>query len=161
MVAHYIEVRTDTPWKETFITALRRTLSVARACDIACVTRDLATRNKNSDSQFRKDWINAVESACDDIEEALKKRAVRGYLKPIYWQGKRIGFERKFDTVAGMFLLRGRRKEIFGDAKSIVTINNQQPGGGSAVTQALDDRKLQQMDPEELQKTWEDRCKAK
>jgi len=157
--SRYVEYTTEVPWQEVFILALRRTLSVAKACDIACVTRNEATKRKNADPEFRREWENAMEDGCDDIEEALKKRAVRGYLKPIYWQGQRVGFERKFDTVGAMFMLRGRRKEVFGDARSIVTINNQGGGGGN-ITHALDDKKLQQMDPEQLQKAWEDRCKV-
>jgi hypothetical protein len=153
----FVSVRPDVDWKDVFVRTLRRTLSVARSCDIACVEYRFALKHKNSDPEFRKAWESAIEASCDDIEEALKKRAVRGYLKPIYWQGKRVGFERKFDTTAAMFLLRGRRKKIFGDARSIVTINNA-PGGG--IPKALDDKKLQQMGPEELQKAWEDRCKA-
>jgi len=148
--------RVDTPWKEVFVGALRRTLSVARAADVALISYQMAARHRLKDPAFAKAWNDAVEAGCDDIEEALKKRAVRGYLKPIYWRGKRIGFERKFDTTAAMFLLRGRRKKVFGDAKSIVTINH---GGTSLTAEAMNDKKLEGMSPEELEKSWEDRCK--
>lgn len=155
---HY-DICINESWKDVFVRTLRKTLSIARACDRALIDRVTVLKVRKSDPEFGQAVLNAIEDACDDIEEALKKRAVRGWLKPIYWQGKRVGYERKFDTVAAMFLLRGRRKEIFGDAKSIVTINNQ--AEGSATKEAINDKKLNLMSPEELQKTWEDRCKAK
>jgi hypothetical protein len=80
-----------------FLAALRSTLGVAPAADAAGVSRATVYRWRTEDTDFAKAWDDAVEGALDDLEAALHERA------------------KTKDTLAGIALLRNRRRQIYND----------------------------------------------
>jgi len=84
---------------------------------------DTLSRGRSYDPEFSAAWDEAVESALDDIEHALRKRAVDGVERPVFYQGKVCGYVREYSDTAAIFLLKGRRPKIFRDrAESSLTV---------------------------------------
>lgn len=80
-------------WKPKFLEALRDTASIWHSCKFAGIERSTAYRARDVDEQFRKDWNDALEDAGDQVEYALRKRAIDK------------------DTLAGIFWLKNNREK--------------------------------------------------
>lgn len=91
--------------------------SVSAGARAAGVSRTLAYKRRREDHAFAAEWDAALDCALDDLEGALRKRAVEGVEKPVYYGGKQCGSSVSYSDNLGMFLLRGRRKDVFGDGK--------------------------------------------
>lgn len=92
-------------WRPAFLAALRQHGNVTAACDHAGINRTTAYRLRESDEMFKSEWDDALLEAADRIEFEALRRAKRGVLKPVYYQGKRVGYEREYsDTLMGMAL---------------------------------------------------------
>ena len=100
---------------ETFLLVLQRTGNVSAAARAARVTRGSAYEKRQSDDGFDKCWNSALEESLDDLEEELRRRALEGIDKPIFYAGKQVGGIKSYNDALGMFLLRSRRKSVFGD----------------------------------------------
>ncbi len=50
----------------------------------------------------------------DDLEAELRRRAMEGTEKPVYFRGEECGVIRNYSDALGMFLLKGRRRAVFG-----------------------------------------------
>lgn len=57
-------------WKSAFITALRKTPNVTKACEVAQISRVTAYQARKDDDDFRRQWNEADELAIDKIEQA-------------------------------------------------------------------------------------------
>ncbi|MGF1607501.1 MAG: hypothetical protein ACFB22_14310 [Rhodothalassiaceae bacterium] len=99
-----------------FLDVLRRTGNVSAAARAADVSRRAAYAFRERDTDFAQDWAEAVNESLDDLEQALRQRAVSGTLKPVYYAGKACGNVPNYSDQAGMFLLKARRPEAFGDS---------------------------------------------
>lgn len=93
--------------------------NVSAGARAAAVSRTLAYSQRRKDRAFKAEWDSALEDALDDLEGALRKRAVEGVEKAVYYGGKECGSSVSYSDNLGMFLLRGRRKNVFGDNKSV------------------------------------------
>lgn len=102
-----------------FLDVIRTTGNVSAGARAAAVPRTLAYSQRRKDRAFKAEWDSALEDALDDLEGALRKRAVEGVEKAVYYGGKECGSNVSYSDNLGMFLLRGRRKEVFGDNKSV------------------------------------------
>jgi hypothetical protein len=101
-----------------FFSLLRQTGNVSASARAAKVSRNSAYEKRLVDENFRKSWASALETSLDDLEESLRKRAVDGIDKPIFYGGEKIGDIKSYNDNLGMFLLKARRREVFGDATS-------------------------------------------
>jgi hypothetical protein len=117
--------------RELFLEQLRTSPNVsaaARACGIGPGT---AYKHRQSDPSFAEAWDEAIEECIDTLEAKLYERATVGYEEAQVYKGQiamqadpitgqqRPVTVRKFSDNVGMFLLRGRRRRIYGDASSI------------------------------------------
>lgn len=103
--------------------------SVSAGARAAGVPRTLVYGHRREDRVFAAEWDAALECALDDLEGALRKRAVEGVEKAVYYGGKQCGSSVSYSDNLGMFLLRGRRKEVFGDGKAAPDSDaNPEPG---------------------------------
>ena len=72
---------------------------------------------RRQDNTFRREWESALEESLDELEDVLRRRALEGTEKPVYYGGKQCGAVQSFNDNLGMFLLKGRRGEIYGKNK--------------------------------------------
>ncbi len=104
--------------KAVFLDVLRTTANVSAACRAAGVSRARAYQHRTQDKAFKEEWENAQEEALDNLEETLRRRAIEGIEKPVYYAGKECGTVVSYNDNLGMFLLKSRRRHIYGDDKS-------------------------------------------
>lgn len=97
-----------------FFDVLRRTANVSAACRAAGVPRGRAYALRRADDDFRREWRQALEEALDDLEAELRRRAMDGVDKPVFYAGKECGSVRTYSDALGMFILKSRRPAVFG-----------------------------------------------
>ncbi len=107
-----------------FLDVLRSTGNVSAGARAADVSRAQAYGRRRKNKAFREEWDSALQGALDDLEGALRRRAVEGVEKGVYYGGKKCGASVTYSDNLGMFLLRGRRKDVFGDGKSTPAISD-------------------------------------
>ena len=86
---------------------------VAWAAKAAGVGRRTVYDHLQADPEFAERWRDALETAADNLEGELIRRAVEGEQVPVYYQGKVVGHKtRKSDTLL-MFAIKNlqRRRE--------------------------------------------------
>ena len=112
------------PWAPVFLVALRQTGVIGKAAKEAQISRNECYLLRDVDPEFRQAWDDALEDSTDSLEEAMLHRArdgVRQYKfdsngDPLKHPdtGEPYYEDRYSDTV-GIFMLKGRRKEIYGE----------------------------------------------
>ena len=112
-----------------FIVKLSEFVSVSRACRLAKIPRATIFRWLNNDIAFKKQYANACEAALQRLEDEAVRRGFEGLLKPVYYQGKKIGTIREFSDTLLMALLKAKAPARYRDrAKAIDAV-----GVGEAV----------------------------
>jgi hypothetical protein len=105
-----------TPRREgLFLDVLRSTGNISAAARAAGVNRKAATTHKKLSSPFSDLWDNALEESLDALEGELRRRALEGTSKPVYYAGKECGSTVNFNDNLGMFLLKSRRSQVYGE----------------------------------------------
>lgn len=101
--------------KARFIETLRRTGNVSAAAKEIGVPPARIYAKRQRDQSFKEDWDAAIEGALDDLEEEVRRRALEGIEKPVYYAGKKCGSITSFNDTLAMFLLKAKRPQVFGD----------------------------------------------
>lgn len=102
-------------WVADFLGALTQGLPVRRAVKVAGVHETLVYKRRANDETFRAAWNEACELGTELLEQEAQRRAYHGTLKPIYYKGELCGSERKFSDTLMIFLLKGRKPEVYRD----------------------------------------------
>ena len=84
-------------WTPVFLAALQQLPNVRAACQKSGVSRSEAYRLRAQDPPFAQAWHEALQDGIDVIEATMMARAM------------------KRDTVAGIFLLKNLRPEVYGE----------------------------------------------
>jgi hypothetical protein len=82
------------------------------------INRVTVYRWRRGDKVFAQSYSNAMEAGTDLIEQEARRRAVEGYDRPVFQQGRLAGLERVYSDMPLALLLRGRRPDIFRDTGS-------------------------------------------
>lgn len=101
-----------------FLAAYRRTCNITQAAKAAGIDprRHYAWLNLEGYKElFRK----ATVVAGDYLEGVAVERATLGWKEPIYYQGKRVGYVRRFDSGLLQFLLRGAKPDKYRERTEI------------------------------------------
>lgn len=75
-------------WKSKFLEELSVIPNVRRACDAASVSRAKVYSERAKNAEFAQQWDQAIEEACDRLEEEAHRRAVKGTVKPLVSRGQ-------------------------------------------------------------------------
>lgn len=105
--------------KGVIVNVLAATGNLSGALKQAGVSRRQFETMRDSDADFEEQVENAWEIAADALETEARRRAVEGVTKDIYYKGEIVGQEQVYSDSLLMFLLKGRRRETFGDATKI------------------------------------------
>jgi len=98
-----------------FVDVLSTTGNVSAACRAAGVSRMSAYHRRSSNEEFANSWADAIGQSLDDLEFELRRRAVEGTDKPVYYGGEKVGDVKSYNDNLGMFLLRARRRDVVGE----------------------------------------------
>ncbi len=96
----------------------------AAACGIAAET---VRQARKKDPTFNDECEEALEAFYDDLESEAVRRARDGVAEPVFYKGVECGEVQRYSDGLMMFLLKGRRRNVFGD-KSQVEMTGK--GGG-------------------------------
>ncbi len=108
--------------KDVFLAALRKGWSMTGAANIAKVDHRRLYEERKADSEFAKQWEDAIEAGTDALEDAARRRAEGGLLKKKFTsKGEPIidpktgeqYVEREYSDNLTMFLLKGRRPQKY------------------------------------------------
>jgi hypothetical protein len=101
--------------RERFLEALAQKPDVAAAARYAGIHRVTAYRIRDRDPEFAKAWDEADRVGMSAAEDELYRRAVEGVEKPVFYQGKRCGTVREYSDTCLIFLLKSKRREVYGE----------------------------------------------
>ena len=104
--------------RSIFLDVLRRTGNVSAAARAADMARRSAYALKARDADFAAEWANAIDESLDDLEFALRQRALEGTEKPVFYAGKPCGSVRSYADTAGLYLLKAKRPETAADPQA-------------------------------------------
>lgn len=103
--------------RKRFIETLRQTGNVSAAARAIGVPRAKLYKKRKADKRFREEWHEAVEEALDNLEEEIRRRALEGTEKPVYYGGKKCGSITAFNDTLAMFLLKAKRPATYGEGE--------------------------------------------
>ncbi len=101
--------------KTIFLETLRRTGNVSSSARAAGVPVVSAYAKRGREKAFRLEWQTALDEALDDLEEEVRRRALEGIEKPVYYAGKKCGSITSFNDNLAMFLLKAKRPGVFSE----------------------------------------------
>ena len=102
-------------WAPVFLGTLMRGTSIAKACKVAGVHETRAFKRRKDDEEFRKAWKDAADIGTDLLEAEAQRRAHHGVLKPVFYKGIKVGYERKYSDLLLIFMLKARKPEVYRD----------------------------------------------
>jgi hypothetical protein len=94
--------------QEIFIRVFTECNSVSQAAKAVGVTTMTVYRAKKEDPNFADLFQKANEVILDNLEKEAYRRAVTGVKKPVYYQGRLVGYELTYSDRLLEMLLRGR-----------------------------------------------------
>lgn len=110
-------------WRPRFLAVLSLTRSENYACRAARVDRGMVRNHRKWDPEFEAQCQEAEERAIELLHDATMKSAIEGDMKPVYWQGIRVGFIREYDNRLRIELLRAHMPKVFKTPGAKVAIN--------------------------------------
>src|SRR3990172_3483324 len=118
-------------WEKAFLSSLARTGVVHTACQLAKVDRTTAYYHRNKHPEFAILWEEALEKACEVMEEEANRRAVAGYEEPLFYKGEQCGEIRKYSDLLLIFMLKANRPGKF---RENVRLEHSGPNAGPIET---------------------------
>lgn len=111
-----------------FLDFFRKSGSMRKSAEAAGITSSAINNWKKRFPHFNKACVDAYEESLDRLEEEARRRAEDGVEVPVYHQGVQVGSVTKYSDNLLMFLLNGRRSEVF---KNRYAAEVSGPGGGA------------------------------
>ena len=98
----------DKKWYEPFIGELKKTRGMSTAAKKLGLTMTTVYRYRKEDSLFAQMIQDAIRENDEDLEQSALSKAIDGWLEPVYYQGKRCGWVRKYSIPLIIFMLKTR-----------------------------------------------------
>lgn len=115
------------PWKARFIEWLCRSGNVLDASRKAKIARSEVYAEREADPAFAAAWDEALVIATEALELEARRRAEKGVLEPIFYQGVKVGTVRRYSDSLLMFLLKAHRPAVY---RENIRQELTGPGGG-------------------------------
>lgn len=109
---------------DVFIYELMQRGIVVQAARKARISAMTAYRHRLSDPEFSAAWDEAVDVAAGLLESEAHRRATKGVLEPVFYQGKKCGAVRKYSDTLLIFLLKAHKPERFKDNLNVEVTGN-------------------------------------
>lgn len=101
--------------KDRMVKCLAETGMLRRAARAAGIPLHRHYKWIRSDPEYALAIREALEQAADSLEEEAIRRARDGVKEPVYYKGEVVGYVYKYSDSLLQFLLRGLRREKYGD----------------------------------------------
>ena len=119
-------------WKPVFLRVLDEQRSVTLAAEAAGVHLSTVYEARRTDAAFGEAWAGVETKLTESLEREAVRRAYDGWDEPVFQKGEQVGVVRKYSDPLLMFLLRGRRPDVYRDRTELTG-----PGGGPIQLVAL------------------------
>lgn len=107
-------------WRPLFLRELAACGNISRTARKARITRRYAYEAREADPEFAKAWNDALEIACDAMEEEARRRAIKGTDEGVFYQGRKVAKLIRYSDTLLMFLLKAYRPKF----RDRVTVEN-------------------------------------
>jgi hypothetical protein len=103
--------------KKAFLAAMAETGNISAAAKIAGIDRHshYDWLKDDPDGSYAEAYETARIESIESLEKEARRRALTGYLKPVYQGGKKVGTIREFSDTLLIFLLKGAKPETYRD----------------------------------------------
>jgi hypothetical protein len=123
-------------WRQRFLKTFAETGTVVAACKAARIDRSTAYRDRSKNPRFAAQWAEAEEAGTELLEGEAHRRAYKGFMKPVFQNGKQVGAIRQYSDLLLIMLLRARRPNVYRENSRVELTGA--GGGPIATTQILD-----------------------
>lgn len=103
------------PWQQAFVKHLADCGIISEACRRAKINRQIVRDWRGKDPVFNQAVIEAHEDITDQIEGTAIELAIKGVERPVYSRGEKVDSVREHDTSFLQFMLKTRRREVYGE----------------------------------------------
>ena len=100
-------------WVDLFLCAIMRGCSIVDAANEAGIHFTLPYQRRMTHEDFRRAWKDAADIGTEFLEQEAARRAYHGVLRPVFYKGEECGQERIYSDNLLMFLLKGRKPEMY------------------------------------------------
>jgi hypothetical protein len=97
--------------QETFLTTYATRGNVQAGCGAAGVGRTSIYRWLEHDEAFSTHYEQAKAKYCDRLRQEIDRRAANGVLKPVYYQGEKVGTIREYSDTLLIFQAKAKMPE--------------------------------------------------
>ena len=101
------------PKKAAFLAAYAECGIVSKACKLAEVGRATHYVWINEDDEYKTAFEEAHRIAIEAMECEARRRAMEGWLEPVFYQGEECGYVRKFSDTLLIFMMKGAMPEKY------------------------------------------------
>lgn len=110
--------------KALYLAALRTGVTVAEACTAGGFTLRAGAawrdpKEKTYDPEFAAAHVEAYEIGTAVYEAEARRRAIEGWIEPVYQGGKQVGEVRKFDSSLLQMKLKARKPTEYRERMSL------------------------------------------
>lgn len=124
--------------REEFLDYLRGGWSITASAGRISVSRQAVYALRQSDRDFARQWEDAYESGTDIFEDEVKRRAVEGTEKPVFYQGEIVGHIKEYSDTLLIVALKARRPELYREQVKVITAQDTD----KAIDEALEKHNL-------------------
>lgn len=113
----------DKSWHAEFL----RLVETHAVCDVVKrigISRAVVYAHREKFPDFAEAWDQTNVTYRQKLERSVKDRALKGTLKPIFFQGRKVATVREWDNNLSLKVLEKLSPEVWGE-KSEVTVNGQ------------------------------------
>lgn len=103
-------------WHAAFLADLAANGNITEAARVARVNRNTAYEHRAKDAAFAAAWDEAVDQAVEALELEVRRRALHGVSKPVFYQGEECGRIQEYSDTLAMFLLKALRPKVYRDS---------------------------------------------
>lgn len=99
--------------KAAMLAAYAELGNVSKAAEAAEIGRTTHYDWLDADPEYKARFQEAHRLATERLEEEARRRAVDGWVEPVFYKGERVGGIRKYSDTLLIFLLKGNNPEKF------------------------------------------------
>lgn len=107
------------PWVDVYLTELARHGMAQTAAVAAQTTVRAVAKLIEDNSEFAYAVEDALERSADAVEAEVRRRAIDGIDKGIYFQGELVATEKQYSDQLLTLLAKAKRRREFGDKQEI------------------------------------------
>jgi hypothetical protein len=138
-----MNLKFDAEQRYRYCEQLRRHGNKTRAAAACGVSTTTVLTHRKADPTFDEEVAEAMDAYLDGLEEEAARRARDGVPEPVFYKGVECGEVQRYSDSLLMFLLKGRRREVYGD-KSQVELTGKD-GGPVAYSDAERAQKVEEL----------------